>query len=288
MVGTRIVLVALAVLTFACTPTAYAASELSILPSGELSVKRLTVLQLAGKNLFARANWGTAFIRVTVLVNDSTKITKSHGDPGVLSDLKVGDVLDVDGTLSSSAESIIVGATAIRNTSADVAQKSVSGKIISVNGSALTMVVSDSTLGQVTVAVPASVPITKGARSIEFSDIGAGDRVVSASGMYDYQSNTFTANTLEIYQDSTVFLPRNFQGTLKSISGKALPVSMVVTVDGVDYTVYFDQKATVLKKDKSAATLARFVAGDTVRFWGAIRKTNLTEVDGEIVRDLNF
>ena len=85
-----------------------------------------------------------------------------------------------------------------------------------------------------------------------------------------------------------MFAPRNFEGTLKSISGTTLPATLVVTVSGTDYTVYLAKTTVVLKKNRSAATLGRFVVDDTVRFYGAIRQANFTEIDAEIVRDLNF
>ena len=143
-------------------------------------------------------------------------------------------------------------------------------------------------LGTTTVRVGASTPIKKGARSVLFTDIAVGDKVLSVSGTYDYETGVLTATALEIFQDKTIFTPRNFEGTLKSISGTTLPATLVVTVAGTDYTVYLAKGASVLKKNRSAATLGRFVVDDAVRFYGAIRQANFTEVDAEVVRDLNF
>ena len=119
-------------------------------------------------------------------------------------------------------------------------------------------------------------------------DITAGDKILSVAGLYDYPSNTLTASNVEVFQSKTIFKPRNFEGTLKSISGTTLPVSLVVTVGSTDYTIYLNEKASVLKNNKKPTTLTRFVVGDTVRAYGSIRETNLTEIDAEIVRDTNF
>ena len=93
---------------------------------------------------------------------------------------------------------------------------------------------------------------------------------------------------MEVYQDKAVFKAQNFQGTLKSLSGTALPASAVITVGKSDYTVYLPASAKVMSKNRAATTLQRFTAGDTVRFYGSIRQTNLQEIDAEILRNLNF
>ncbi len=263
-------------------------SELNISTNGTFTGKQLKVMQIAGKNLFMRGYWGNAFLRVTVLINASTTITRSHGDSGALADLHEGDMLDVTGTLAPGAETVTVNAASIRNSSADQAPKSVAGVAQSVDKSALTLVLKDATLGTITVVVPASVPIKKGMREIEFGDVSQGDKILSASGTFDYASKTLTSNAIEIYQDKTIFAPRNFDGVLKSLSGTTLPTTAVVTVGKTDYTVYLSAKSQTLKKSKAPGDLVRFVVGDTVRLWGAIRQTDLTQIDAEIIRDLNF
>ncbi len=263
-------------------------SELHITPRGTLSATNLTLLQKSGTNLFTRAYWGNAFIRVTVLVGTSTVIAKNHGEKTTVVDVREGQLLDVEGTLASGSDSLIVNASDIRVLSLVTESKTLAGKVQSTNPSALTLVLPNAKFGATTVIVPASAPITKGARTIEFGDIAVGNKILSVSGTYNYDTNTLTATSLEIFQDKTMFTPRNFQGALKSISGTTLPVTAVILVGGTDYTVYLSAKASVLKNNKSPASLARFVIGDTVRFYGGIRQTNFIEIDAEIIRDLNF
>jgi len=269
-------------------PVLASASELRILPSGEFSVKGLSVFQKSGPNLFTRASWGNAFIRVVVLVSSSTAIVKNHGEVASVDDIKEGQILDVDGTLAASGDNMIVNATRVRNTSLLRESKTISGSVRSIDRGASNLVLPNALLGTTTVSVGASTPIKKGARSVLFTDIAVGDKVLSVSGTYDYETGVLTATALEIFQDKTMFTPRNFEGTLKSISGTTLPATLVVTVGGTDYTVYLAKGASVLKKNRSAATLGRFVVDDTVRFYGAIRQANFIEIDAEIVRDLNF
>ncbi len=272
-----------------CLPAlACADSEVHISSQGVFLAKQLTVMQIAGKNIFARGYWGNAFLRITVLINASTTIQKSHGDAGVLDDLKEGDVLDVSGALSSGADTVTVNATSIRNASADHAQKQVAGTIRSIDVAARSFDMKDATLGPITVVIPVSVSIEKGARVIDMADMHINDAVIGASGIFDYSTHTLTATTLELYQDKAVFAPRNFEGTLKSVSGTTLPVTAIITVSGVDYTVYLASDISILKKNKTKTMLSRFVAGDTVRVWGAIRTTNMSEIDVSVMRDMNF
>lgn len=263
-------------------------SEIHLTPDGAFSAKRIVIVQKAGPNLFTRATWGQAFVRLTVLANKSTVITKNHGEVMTIADLKEGDLLDVDGTLASGADTLLVNPTSIRDISLEQESKTLSGTIASIDRSALSFTLSNKTFGDTKVIMGASTPIGKGARSIAFADLAVGDTVLSASGTYDYTTNVLGAALIQVYQSKAIFTPRNFEGKLKSISGTTLPAMLTVTVGGTDYSVYLTPQSSVLRKSKAPAMLSRFVVGDTVRFYGAIRQTNLSEIDASIVRDMEF
>ena len=268
--------------------SARADSEVRISPSGEFSAKSLVIIQKSGNNLFTRATWGSAFIRVTVLIGTSTAINKQFGEQAVAAEVQEKHVIDVDGRLASGADSIIVHATRIKNTSLLKESKDLKGTIASIDGTALSFVLPNDTFGKTTVVVPASVEIKKGARQIQFTDLKVGDRILAAKGTYDYTNNTLSASDLNVFQDATMFKAKNFQGILKSIGASSLPTSAVITVEGTAYTVFLGAKTSVLNNKKAATTLKRFEEGDTVRFYGAIRQTNFTEIDAEVIRDLDF
>jgi hypothetical protein len=66
-----------------------------------------------------------------------------------------------------------------------------------------------------------------------------------------------------------------------------------VTVSGVDYTVKISDKTPVQKKNRAPGQLTRFVAGDTIRFFGAVREEEKTlqdalVVDAEVLRNLSL
>lgn len=262
-------------------------SELRVDSNGIVIAKNIVVIQRAGTNLFARAVWGQAFVRLTVLSSASTTVSRKHGETMTVSAIKEGDVLDVEGALSTSADSIMVNAKSIRDISQERETKTLSGLVESVNTTELSFMLLNGSFGLTKISLSASTPITKGMRSIELTDIAPGDRVVSVSGTYDYAAGSMRANAVEIYQDKAMFQPRNFQGTLKNVS-LTTPALLGISVSGTDYTVYVPPSATILSKNRNPAALTRFVKGDTIRFWGGIRESNFTEIDASIVRDLDF
>lgn len=265
-------------------------SDIHITPDGTFSATNVVVYQKAGTgNFFSRVTWGDAYVRVTVLAHNDTAVTKAHGEPATSNDIQEKDVLDVEGRLSSGEGALMVYATRIRDTSLQVETKTLSGTVAGVNADTSSLVLSNKIFGATTTVVllPSAI-IQKGVRTINLSDVFAGDRILSVSGTYDYSKNTFSANLVEVYQDKSIFVLKNFEGKLKSVSAAVLPTTLVVTVGNTDYTVYLGGSAGVLRNNKKAVSLSRFVAGDTVRLYGAIRQTNFTEIDASVVRDLDF
>lgn len=263
------------------------ASDIHFSADGKFTASNLVIYQKAGNNLFCRGVWGNAFVRLVVLTNPQTLIYKDHGEKALVSELGEGDYIDVQGTLATGADSILITATYIKDTALQTDAKTLSGTVVSVDTSARSFVINEKTYGKTTVFA-SHATLTKGVRTITLGEIKAGDKILSVAGTYDHSAGSIDASSIDVYQDASVFAGRNFEGTLKSISGTSLPVTLVVNVSGTDYTVYADASATVLKKNRAAASLSRYLVGDTIRFYGAIRKTNLTEVDAEILRDLNF
>src|SRR3989344_1534086 len=263
-------------------------SEISIKPDGTFFATNVVVMQKsekAGTNLFTRVTWGSVFLRITVLAS-SAKITKNNGGSATVEDIQVGDVLSVKGTLAPGADSLVINALQVRDLSLNVESKNISGIIKTLNVSLNNFTLTDKKLGSITVVAPYN--IQKGARVISAGELAVGDKVLSASGSFDYLAKTFTASDMEVYQDKSIFKAQNFQGTLKSLSGTALPTSAVITVGKTDYTVYLAASAKVMSKNRAATTLQRFTIGDMVRFYGSIRQTNLQEIDAGLIRNLAF
>jgi hypothetical protein len=263
-------------------------SDIRIGTDGKFVAKNLTVMQKAGNNLFCRATWGQSYVRVTLLVNASTVITKNHGESAAISDVHANDIIDAEGALSTGSDSLTITPTTLRDTSLDSASKTISGTVSMVYPASSSFILVSKEYATTTVLVASGTILTKGVRSIALADISAGDKILSATGVYDYQGKALSANEIQVYQDPSVFVGKNFQGTLFTISGATLPTTLTVKIDGKDYTVYLSTSTSVLNKAKATAMLSRFVAGDTIRMYGKVRESDLTSIDAEVVRDLNF
>ncbi|MBI2048645.1 MAG: hypothetical protein HYT30_01835 [Parcubacteria group bacterium] len=275
---------------FGASSAAYAApTELHIRPDGTMIANNIIIKQKSGGNLFARMVWGeSSYARLVVVTQSTTVIKKAYGELATVADLQEGDTIDVEGKLLGADGSISIQATAIRDHSLLKEGKNISGNVKSINSGQSSFVLPNKGFGDTVVTVSPTTTIQKGARTILFADVAVGDKILAAQGTYNYTNNTLAATRLEVHQDAAMFTARNFQGTLKSIASAVLPTTMVITVGTTDYTVYLNEKAAVLNTAKAPTSLSRFVLGDTVRFYGAIRKTNFSEIDAEVVRDINF
>ncbi len=279
---------ALILFTLPLSASADVTSDIQVREDGTFVGKNIRVMQKADGNLFTRATWSLMYVRITVITAKDTVFLRAYGEPATVSDIKEGDLIDIEGKLSSGEGVLVIKPSKIRNVSLMRADKDFKGKVIVVSAGDQTISLTRTDASTTTLKLTATTTISKGVRLIAISDIDAGDSVVSAQGEYDYKTNTLKARKIEVYQDPVVFQGRNFQGTLKALSASTLPTVATVTIEGSDYLVYLPASTTVLNTAKKAAQLARFVVGDTVRIFGTIRPANLKEIDAEVFRDLAF
>lgn len=263
-------------------------SDIQVKTDGSFVGKNLVVMQRNDGNFFMRATWGQMFVRVTVVSTPETTLSRAYGEVATASDFKVGDLVDVEGKLSSGEGVLTVSPKSIRNVSLVRAEKQFAGVVTNVVVGDNRIELSRSKDTPITIQLSATTTITKGVRTIALSDIAKGDNIVNAIGEYDYSTKILKATSIEVYQDPKVFAPRNFQGTLQSLSASTLPTVATVLIDGTVYTVHLSTKTAVLNNAKKPANLVRFVVGDTVRLYGSIRKDSLTTIDAEVIRDLAF
>jgi len=277
-------------LTLAALPVAAATQpELHITTNGSFVAKNVSVYQKSGTTLFCRATWGNAFVRFTVFTTPDlvpAQILRNHGGTTTIDEIEQGDLISVEGSLVPVADSLQINAKKITDFNLNKEPKVVSGVISKTTLGALTLVTK--TLGTVVLSFSTDTTITKGVRTLDPSQLSVGDKVLSASGTFNYASSTFAVSKMDVFQDKSVFLPRTFSGTIRSISGTSLPASIIVDTASASYTVYLGASAKVQSKTKSATDLSRFAAGDKVTVMGSIRQDNLANIDATLIRDLNF
>lgn len=262
--------------------------EVHVNDNGSVSIQGARVEQVSGTTIFCKVYWGVSFIRVTVRTNDKTVFEKRFGQKITVKELSVGDFISVTGDLFEGSNSLDVVAKKVKNWSLQTLEESFSGTISELSASPAGYVLNSKTRGKVTLIVASSTPVMKGSLTLGVDALGVGVNVTSATGVFNNLNKTLTVQTIRIYQDMAKFKPRNFEGTIKSIDGNTLPTNMIVTVGGVDYTLPLADGVSILNNKRQEFSIARFIKGDKVRFYGAIRESQPNIVDATVLRNLSL
>lgn len=261
-------------------------SEIHVTNDGKVTIQGAYVQQVAGSTFYLRIYWGDSYFKVIARTNSNTKITRKYGGSALVSEIKAGDFLTITGKILEGSDSFNVIAETVKDWSLQDEKAKYSGKVASVgvpDTYSFTITLTDGSL--VTVHTTPDTDIVKGSLRISVSELKSGDKITSATGVYKYPTKTLEAKNVVVYQDQSLFWPKNFEGKLESISSLGLPTILSVNIDGQIYNVYLGEGAVILNKNKETTTLQRFVVGDTVRFYGMIRKTDLSAIDAEVVRN---
>ena len=293
---TGLFLLAMPALTFAApsdyNPQTVGAGkpEVHIKPDGTMAVRSAKVDQVLNTTFFLTTKWGTMALRWTMKTDSYTKVAKRYGGRARVSDIKMGDYLDVDGDFFVGSDFFGLTAKSIKDWSLQEEAGTFSGRIIEYNANNFVL---QTPAQSITVQTASSTRIKKGAVAVPWSRLKKGDTVVLADGVYDYAKNTLTASQIIVFQPLAPFAARNYEGVLQRIDAPRLPTVLTITVSGAEYTVRLSEKTAVLKKNRAPAELSRFVAGDIVRFYGPLRQEeNILRgeliVDAEVVRNLNL
>lgn len=268
------------------------APEVHINRDGMMQLKSARVDQLVGTTLFLTMKWGQMSMRFTMKTDSQTVVIKRYGGASTVAQIKVGDYIDADGEFFVGSDFFGLNARFVKDWSLQEESETFSGKISEINPDGA-VVLQTGTGKSIFVRAATSTNIRKGAVVIPWGRLMKEDSVTFADGIYDYAKNTLTANQIIIVQSQTPFTPRNYEGELRQIDSVQAPTTFTINVNGTDYRVKVNEKTLIFKKNRSAAQLARFVVGDTVRFYGGLREEEKTLrdeliVDAEVVRNLNL
>lgn len=256
---------------------------------GNISVSQAKVMQISGTTFYVRYYVGLAFIRILVKTDTSTKVYRRFGDEIMLRDIVANDTINIEGKIESGADSLSVIATKITNLSNQKEILSFKGAITaaSVGETAGNFVLTDKNQNTFIINTGTTTQIRKGNRIIPPNLVRIGDRVIDTVGTYDHTTNTLDATVLVLYIDPKIFKPRNFEGTLKSVPSGS-PLSFTYGTEGKTYTVVLKDNVAILSKAKKNISVKRYLEGDTVRVYGAIREAEEPLIDAEVIRNLNL
>lgn len=269
-------------------PTNRPTANITISEGGNVKIKNAVVFQIMGSTFFARTYWNESFIRWVIRTNDKTEVIKKFNGVAKYSDIAVGHELNIEGVLVQGSDALNVDVTTIRDLSLENESAVFSGKVTKVDSATSSFIIVTDTGKVLTVKTNGSPIIKKGLINIPLSKIVVGDKILSISGNYNQANETITVNNIEVYQEPSIFIPRNFQGKLKGLSGTTLPASFTIVLVDKEYTVIMSDKTELLTNKRASAKLQRFVEGDNIRVYGKIRENNLTTIDAEVVRNLDL
>jgi hypothetical protein len=263
-------------------------STVYVYSNGDVSLRNAEIVQIIGPTIVVKTVWDDAYIRWIVRTDSGGDIRRMFGGVSGVSEMKLGHILNIEGKLLSGADSLNIIARNIVNTNIENEENQVFSGIVSEiypGNSGVELQTQNKT---VALKISNNLSIPKGKRFITVSDLRKGDKIVSAKGTYHPPTNTLFVESMEVYEDTSIFKPRNFQGKLKSLNATSSPTVAVIVVGEKEYNVYLSPKTEVFNSKRKPTTLARFVLGDTVRFYGSIRETDLLTIDAEIIRNLDL
>ncbi len=269
------------------TAQALTGSEVRITSDGKASVAGAKVIQIAGSTIFTRLYWGDSYVRLMVKTNSKTKFLRGTGEATAISEVKMGDYLEMLGELESGGDSLVLIPTSVKNSSVQKQQTVFTGKVVSIDLSARSFSLNTTKTGVITVST-SGAKFTKGNRSLDLEHVQIGDTITKVSGDYDFNTKTLVANSVVTYMDMSYYKPKNFEGVLQEVMGTTLPTSIKVLVGKTSFLVNLSQKTSILSKNKSNVLLSRFVVGDVVRMYGTIEEIDDPVMDIDIIRNMNL
>ena len=263
--------------------------EVHITKDGKVTIQGLKVMQRINTTFFTRTEWDDdSFLRWTLKTGASTDIRKRFGGTMVVSEIKEGDYLYVEGIIENGS-TLSINAKKVIDWSDYAAQGTLSGTVREIKIPSTQFSLLQANYETVDVFLNATTTVLRNRRPVLPSLLKAGDTVSSIDGVYDSSAKKMLAKKIVLYVDPTIFVPQNYQGTLKSVPSGS-PTTFTLTINGKDYTVVLTEGANILNYARQSVTFTRWLLGDTVRVYGFIREDSdlLDTIQASVIRNINF
>lgn len=266
----------------------FAGSEVHITKDGLATLTVVKVMQQAGTTFYTRLYWGDSFVRMILKTNSRTKYYRATGEATTINEISEGNSLDVTGELESGTNGLSLIAFTIRNSSVQKEWSTFSGKVSNVDLNVRSLILQTKANGDITVLTSTTTVFTKGSRTLDLEHVKVGDNITKVSGDYDLSTKILVATNINTFVDQNYYKPKLFEGKLVEVTSTTTPISIKVSLSGVVYTINISDKTVVLNKARNNVSLSRFVAGDNIRIYGAIREVDEPIIDVEVVRNTNL
>ncbi len=263
--------------------------SVSVGKDGLLHADGARVEQLAGKTaLYTKLQWGLSVLRLTVRIDGDTKVIKKNGQGISPADIQVGDYISVDGEFIPGTTSFDVQAKNIKVWSIQTEGASYSGTITGTISGTSNFTLDIGNGKTVILTLTPDVVITRGSLTVNSADIMVGKKITLAQGVLDQFTNVLTAYRIKIYEDMSLFTLKTFEGKIVSTAFANSPATMVVAVGDKNYTVTIGATTKILQRSRAPLALARFLAGDSIRFSGYIQESDHTLVKATAIRNMDI
>ncbi|MDO8482373.1 MAG: hypothetical protein Q7S86_00980 [bacterium] len=254
---------------------------------GNIIVRQAKIMQVSGTSFYARYYVGLAFIRILIKTDKTTAVQRRFGDRILISQIEAGDIVNLEGKIENGADSLSIVASKLVNFSNQKEISSFKGTIIGRGSKEGSFTLMTENQSAIQISTGTTTQIRKGSRIITPDLVRNGDRVTDTVGTFDHTSKNLDANVVVIYADMNVYQPRNFEGTLKTVT-PGTPTTLILNTEGKDYTVILQNNAEILNKARKSVSIKRYLEGDTVRVYGAVREAEEPIIDVEVVRNVSL
>lgn len=265
-----------------------AGTTVSIDADGKTTVAGLKVVQIAGPTLFTRMTWGDAYVRLTVKAGEKTEILRGTGEKTTVSEIVVGDVLNIDGVLESGGNTMTLIPKKIIDISIQKNQAVMSGTVTNVNISDNKVYFLTKKNEVVTMLASSTILVQKGSRLIAPTSIVAGDKLTEVVGEYDRSTKTIVANKVTVYLDKSLYKAKQFKAKLVSIPTAENTAQMNVKIAGSTYKVQLSNDTKILNSLGKPTTFNRFDVGDDLVVSGARQESDDLIINATSVKNISL
>ncbi|GEM_PF-2415315 len=263
-------------------------AEIIVSKTGAAHISGFKVVQRAGSSYFGRLYWGDTYLRVSLRGNSKTLLRNRFEEPLQPADINVGDMLSADGELLSGTSEFSVNAVTIHNLSYEKNHRQFDGTVMSIDTSASSFMLA-TTAGTVQVHVGPTADVDKGTRSTTgtLQLLAIGDKVLRVRGVFDRTTGVLEATDVTAFFDVGLLKPKTYQGILAATPSPGA-TELQATMAGQTYRLKLTAKTQVHTLKRKPITLARFVEGDKISFYGAREEADPSTINIDIIRNLDL
>ncbi len=166
--------------------------NISIAPSGQVSVKGALITQVGKDRVIAVSKWGGTKIVWTVAVTRASKFSPDHDSGPLSSVVSVGDRIGFSGQLDQKNGAFIVYPSHVRNESVMQESSIVSGNVVESAPNALVVSTEN---GTSTILIGTGTLMTRNGNKAIVADLVPGE-TVKAFGTFNTRERTLAANRI--------------------------------------------------------------------------------------------